>query len=375
MPVEEKPVNARLIGCDEHWVLTFEDSGGPRRMAAADLVRWGTCVEPRRGPLVVLADGSVLVAEPLRIDSKGLTVDSGLFGQVTLRLESLAGLVFRLPADTLHGDRLVDSIVNAPDRSDVVLMRGGDRITGTLTAVSPEKIRIKTDAGPVAINTDRASAVVFNPMLRRQDAPAGLRAWVGLADGSRLVASKLILGRATLRITPAVQPKDSAAAWTTEPEELVFMQPLGGRAVYLSDRRPSGYRHLPYLDLPWSYRTDRNVQGGRLRSDGRLYLKGLGLHSMARLSYPLDGAYRRFDARLAVDDSTQGGGSVRYRVYVDRQKRFESDVVRGSGKPVDVSVDLTGAKRLDLIVDFADRADQLDHANWLDARLVPADKP
>jgi hypothetical protein len=38
--------------------------------------------------------------------------------------------------------------------------------------------------------------------------------------------------------------------------------------------------------------------------------------------------------------------------------------------PVPVSVDLGGAKRLDLVVDFADRADELDRANWLNARLV-----
>ena len=35
-----------------------------------------------------------------------------------------------------------------------------------------------------------------------------------------------------------------------------------------------------------------------------------------------------------------------------------------------VSVDVTGAKTLELLVDYADRADQQDHANWLDARLV-----
>ena len=35
-----------------------------------------------------------------------------------------------------------------------------------------------------------------------------------------------------------------------------------------------------------------------------------------------------------------------------------------------ISVDNDGAKRLDLVVDFADRADELDHANWLNARLV-----
>jgi hypothetical protein len=35
-----------------------------------------------------------------------------------------------------------------------------------------------------------------------------------------------------------------------------------------------------------------------------------------------------------------------------------------------VEVDLTGAKRVSLLVDFADRGDELDHVNWLDARMI-----
>jgi hypothetical protein len=39
-------------------------------------------------------------------------------------------------------------------------------------------------------------------------------------------------------------------------------------------------------------------------------------------------------------------------------------------KPTPISVDLSGAKQLDLVVDYADRADVLDHADWLNARLI-----
>ena len=35
-----------------------------------------------------------------------------------------------------------------------------------------------------------------------------------------------------------------------------------------------------------------------------------------------------------------------------------------------VSVDIAGATKLELVVDYADRADVLDHADWLNARLV-----
>jgi len=79
---------------------------------------------------------------------------------------------------------------------------------------------------------------------------------------------------------------------------------------------------------------------------------------------------RAFAAELGVDDSTGGRGSVRFRVLVDGQEKFASPILCGGQPPVPGRVDLQGAKRLELVVDYADRADQLDRANWLDARLI-----
>ena len=77
---------------------------------------------------------------------------------------------------------------------------------------------------------------------------------------------------------------------------------------------------------------------------------------------------------VAVDDSAKGRGSVVFGVYVLRDGKwgeaFKSGIVRGGEEPQAVSVDLRGAKGLTLTVDFADRGDELDHAVWLDARLV-----
>ena len=61
---------------------------------------------------------------------------------------------------------------------------------------------------------------------------------------------------------------------------------------------------------------------------------------------------------------------MRFRVLVDGQEKFASPILRGGDPPVPVSVDLTGAKKLELVVDYADRADVLDHADWLDARIT-----
>ncbi|MFH1919148.1 MAG: NPCBM/NEW2 domain-containing protein, partial [Planctomycetota bacterium] len=193
----------------------------------------------------------------------------------------------------------------------------------------------------------------------------GVHAVAGFRDGSRLVGDRLVVGEESLKIDLS-----GGLTWTAALEDLVSLQPLGGRVTYLSDLKADGYRHVPFLDLQWPYRTDRNCSGGMLRSGGRLYLKGLGVHSAARLSYLLAKPYDRFQAELGIDDDTAGLGSVRFRVFVDGEEKHTSDTIRGGTPPVPVSVDLAGAKRFDLIVDFADRADEQDHANWLDARLV-----
>jgi len=185
---------------------------------------------------------------------------------------------------------------------------------------------------------------------------------------------------------------------------LIYLQPTGGRAVYLSDLAPAEQHQTPFLPtaspggkagiggagLVWPHRPDRNVDGGLLRCGGRFYRKGIGVHASSRLVFNISplplkegqvppsppplfpkGERRpvRFSAQVGIDDSTEGGGSVVFRVLVDGQERYCSPVVRGGDAPLPVSVALGGAGRLELRVDCADRADVLDHADWLDARL------
>jgi len=365
VPVDGEPFAAELTTIDPQWQVTFGSGDERRPLSAAELVRWGSCVDARRGPLVVLANGGILVAEVLEVDKDRLSADSDLFGLVELRLELLAGVVFSLPADRHDRDLLLDRVASATGDSDQVMLANGDEVSGRVEAVRQEVIKLETTVGPVDVETHRTHALVFDPALRLRRERRGLRAIAGFSDGSRLVADRLVVGEESLEIDVA-----DGITWRTTPKRLVSLQPLGGRVTYLSDLKAAGYRHVPFLDLEWPYRTDRNVCGGMLRSSGRLYLKGLGMHSAARLTYLVEQPYRRFQAELAIDDGTSGRGSVRFRVFVDGREQYASETIRGGSTPVPVSLDLAGAERLDLVVDFADRADVQDHANWLDARLV-----
>jgi hypothetical protein len=359
---------AELRSIDPNGQVVFETAGRKRQMPLGDLVAWGACRELRRTPVLALADGGLVVADiqasDKQSDKESVLAESQVFGRLELHIDALAGVVFVLPSALKDRDALVDRIVKEAGQSDRLLLDNGDQLTGIVERIGGEGVRISTNAGAVDMEMGRVAAIVFNPALRGKVPSESARTWLGFSDGSRLAATGVRLDSSALRFVAA------GRTWTTAPRHLVFIQPLSGRAVYLSDLKPSDYKFTPFLDATWPYRLDRSVAGTWLRAGGAPYLKGIGMHSAARLTYDLDEPYKRFQAELAMDDSASGGGSARYSVFVDGKERFASETIRGGMKPAPISVDLSGAKRLELVVDYADRGDVLDHADWLNARLI-----
>ena len=385
VPAAGEPFHAELTGVTADWQLTFSIGGKQHAMPAADLVCWGRCPEQGRGEALVLADGSLVMADIVAADKERLTANSEVLGTLKLPLESLAGLVFQMPSQPADRDKLLDRLARATGDADRLLLHNGDELAGLLTGIADDVAKLDTDVGPVEIKLERAAALILNPTLKHKPPKSGpFQVWAGLSDGSRLLCTRLLMDRQSLRMTAFGQ------AFTAPSAAIVFLQPLGGRAVYLSDRKPAEYQQTSYLDLSWPYQIDRNVTGGQLRSGGRLYLKGLGVHSAARLVYSISplplgegqgvraegqgvraaSVPTRFEADVGIDDSTGGRGSVQFRVLVDGKEKFTSPIVRGGDSPLPVSVDVTGAEKLELVVDYADRGDVLDHADWLNARLV-----
>jgi hypothetical protein len=336
---------------------------------AEDLVKWGNLSAPQAEKAVVLLSGDgVLVAEPVRAADAKLRVTSALAGDVSLPLSIVRGVIYQAAGDLPRWEKFLDRTPSAAD-GDRIALTNGDELTGRLVALSDEQLTWRGATGELRLAIDRVAAISFATQAS-PNLPKRLRAIVGLADGSRIVARKLVLAgdTATISLADDVELRMPAG-------QVTFLQPLGGRATYLSDLTAAGYRHVPYFNVPWDYRRDRNVLGGPLAAGQARYAKGLGLHSASRLSYPLDRPYERFEAEIAIDDHAAPHGSVVFRVFTDSgdgrwQPRYESPILRGGAKPVSVSVDLGGAKRLSLLVDYADLGDMMDRANWLDARLI-----
>ena len=368
--LEGQTFAAKLLKVDADGTITFDDDGRQHTVPVAELIAWSNPAEPLRGAQVFTTDGSLLIGEAALIDDEDLVVLTALVGTVRLPLEIVRGVVFQPPANREQRDRLAAQVRSAEGDTDRLIFTNGDQLTGTVLGLEELKILLETDAGSTKIEVDKIAALVFNPTLLAPNDTHILRVLVGLRDGTLLAATSLSAAEDTMwaKLAGGVEIESDA------PGEIVSLQTLGGQATYLSDMTEHRFRHVPYLDLSWPFHKDHNVLGGRLRAGGRLYNKGLGMHSAARLTYRLDGPYRRFEAELAIDEAAGFQGSVVFRVFTSAgqtwQEVYNSPVIRSDAKPVPMSVDLAGARAIALVVDFSERGDQQDHADWLDARLI-----
>ena len=114
----------------------------------------------------------------------------------------------------------------------------------------------------------------------------------------------------------------------------------------------------------------KSVDSNPLILGGTTYPHGLGTHAASRLLIDLKGSATKFEAMAGVDDEKKAAGSVQFQVFVDGKKQAETPVLHGGDAPVPISVNLTGAKRLTLVVTDGDNGMDSDHADWAGPRLT-----
>jgi hypothetical protein len=258
-------------------------------------------------------------------------------------------------------------------RRDAVLLVTGDVVRGTVDsfAASPPAVRVKTATELTILPLDRVAAIAFDPTLARLRKPAGPYHRLVAADGSRLCLTGVGSNGRTLTGTTLFNAKVGLPV-----DEVIALDVLGGKATYLSDLKPVAERVEGYGGLTWPWAADRTVKGQPLRLAGRFgvdtFDKGLGTHPRTTLTYALDGKFKRFEAVVGLDPATGRRGVVDVRVRVDDKEVTPAGLIgltaAARGRPV--RVDLTGAKRLTLVVDFGPAGDVQADVNWADARVV-----
>ncbi len=144
---------------------------------------------------------------------------------------------------------------------------------------------------------------------------------------------------------------------------------------------PIGTAYLS--DLTWAYASngdgpvERDESNGANKANdgkplsimGQKYAKGLGVDAPSMIVYRLGQVCTNFTADVGIDDQVTMGGSVVFHVIVDGTE-VSTTTATGGGAPQHLVVDLTGKRRLKLLVTNDADGPANDIADWAGATLT-----
>lgn len=347
--------------------LTFDAKAGTveingERLALADC-DW---IEPGNGSGVVLVGGTIKRLGVWLVDGSWLPavtiapapadhtlIVAGPLGELVLPLAVVRGWgVGAEPPGTREGEA----------KGDQVLLDSG-MVGGRVEGLVGAKLVLRSDLDPT------------KPLELPFEQVRGARLALPLRQGKglRLAVSfdevhpplRLVVGEAGLSLaaTPLAMGKELKSA---------RLRIDGGRRVYLSELDPDQVEEAGAFGVVWPYARNANLDGTPLRLGGVRYERGVVVHSKARLAWKLSGAYVRLRAQLGIADLVANQGDCTVDISVDGKSLWRRDSVRGGDKPVALDLDLSGAQRLELVVDYGARYDIGDHLALADAFLVKA---
>lgn len=344
-------------------VDAIEFAAGPTGAAEAQM--------PADAAELELVDGTRLAVTEFRLAAAEAACRTGA-GPAKFDAQAVRRLRVA-PRSTAEDDRW-QQLSSTDAASDLLVVRKAgavDFVEGAIGQVDAAAVSFTTDGDTLDVPVRKLVGLAFYRP-RREPLPS-LVARVQLGDGSRLMAAQLEVSEAALQVRTA-----AGLALAVDWRQVVRIEMAGGQAVFLSDLEPLEQKwtgwfvgdQQPLAAEFYRPRRDETFAGQPLTLDGREFTKGLALHSRTRLVYPLDGKFRRFKALAGIDPQAGGGGHVRLTVTADDRQLVAQDVAAGEPAQT-LDLDVAGARRLTVLVDFGERLDAGDHLILGQARVTP----
>ena len=288
---------------------------------------------------VHLADGGWLPGRVLAAERPDHVVVDGAWGRFLLPLAAVRAWG-RPPLDGGTEDELTQA--GGSVRGRILGLRDG-----RLAFRSP----LTPDPIPVADVVSLAMAVPTRP-------PRGLTLW----HQARADRPPLTLVRRVDGWSPA------AAVSGTVPEP-PWLRVESPRRLPLSELAPAEVVETGAFGVVWPWRRDRDLDGEPLRLGGIWRQRGLSVHSAATMSWQLTQPVVRLRAELGIADAVAPEGDCVVVLASDRGElgRYR---LRGTERPIPLDLDLSGARRLTLVVELGERYDIGDHVVLADAALI-----
>jgi hypothetical protein len=271
------------------------------------------------------------------------------------------------------GDRIV---IRKLLPMDVVAL---DSLEGVLFDVTDAVANFKVNDTMIPVKREKLDGLFyFHAAL---GAPADPACQVVDASGSRWNASSVTLRGDKLQLTGTTGVKA-----TLPLDRLVKLDFSTGKIVYLADAEPEASVWTSYFDsgtaLPslqqwFAPQKNRGFAGGKLTLPNpddsgkpKQYDKGLAVHSRTELSYRVPEDFKRLLATAGIDMKVRPAGHVHLVVSGDGRKLLEEDLTGKDPQPLKIDLDISGVRRLTILVDYGEDADIADHLNLCNARIT-----
>lgn len=317
---------------------------------------------------VILNDGSRLAGAQVTVKGADLSLQSPDLGTVAVRKNVVKSV--RLAASDPKVEEAWQKLLDRESKKDLIVVRKEDKLDflgGVAGEIDAQTVKFLIDGEEVPVKRERVYGLIFQPV----EATSKPQASLDLLGDVRL-ESKLV----TLQDDKCQVVLASGVSVTVPLGQIRSMDFSAGKIRQLSQMKPSDSKFVPLFDDVggyYDYRKDNGPLRMPISLGGKTYPKGICIHSQSRLTFRLQGDYRRFQAMIGIDDHADDYGvygNVQLTISGDDKVLFKADVKR-TDAPRPLDLDVTGVRDLQIFVDFGE--DNVDTADWLsmgDAKVI-----
>ncbi len=372
--------------------LTLERDGQDVSIATDQLLnmRWSDAEAnaEQLGSFVELVDGTRLPLGELTVRDRLATLTNSM-GSKPVEIATQKIRLVQFSPRSRGADAFWSELDDKPLAGDVLVIQknatsGLDYLTGVVGDVTSDQVDFRWDGEPISVKRNKIAALAYyHPNMK---SAGEVPCWLTTRSGARfpVAESELIFESDMLRLTTV-----SGLTFEVPIANLHEADFSAGKIVYLSDLQPTLQEWTPRIGLPKSAqlihkyglpRQDQSFSGSSLSLqwhatslatslEKKNYAKGLALRSRSQLEYRLPAGMKRFITIAGIDPATASQGHVLLEVSADGRMLWQGEI-QGSDTPVEISVNVEGARKLRLFVDFAGNLDYGDRLHLVEARVT-----
>ena len=323
--------------------------------------------------IIQLSDGSMLPVKSLENKGNEFRIQTVGGVEVQLAKNSVQRLLFFNPADDDGMRQKWDEFLSTFEApSDAIVAQKNDNlqgIEGLVKDIADGIVSFTMGERNVEVKTEKLMGVLYYRASREFPSTVCL---VSLTDGTVLSAQQVVFTDGVLNVVTRTGDRVVVA-----PAKALALDFSAGRAVYLSDLLPTTNDWKPLVASKFSMKNLSRLRTARINESfsrdplelrslpedslnflatTETFMKGFAINGGGRLSFTLNGQFKRLTALAGFDPEVENLPGVVKLIFEVDGKTVVSQTLKNRElqKPFPIDIDIVGAQRLVIRVDYQD---------------------